>query len=605
MRKSFFKIGKGIFALLFLFSNLVLSHDFDPQWLKILRYNKTLFGHESEVDYPKYFLSKDGKTDPLKEMQASIKAFNNPPKSNFNNHPICLFPGRYLYLLKHQKVKAFDLKKCTDFQKYRKKLNVNSASIIFSSYYINKPASAFGHTFIKLNQGDAKNSDLKSYGVDFSAQVTTKNPLMYGVMGIFGGFYGRFSLLPYFLKLREYNDVESRDLWEFELNLSKADLELLEAHLWDMNLALFDYYYFTENCSYHVYRFIDAIKPEWNLWDEVYTYLAPIDTIIPLIKKEGVLKNIFLRKSIQKRVHEKLDTLSNKELKFIKESITNKKVANYSDLKKPSRAFDGLIEFMDYKFSKDIHLGESKSELVSFKMKVLKERSQLEESFVEKIKIRKNSFDYGHRPRRMRLNSISSDIVSGFEIEDRTALHNILELKGDAYSDFSLEMGRTSILYDDTRKKLFFNSFTLANVTALRPFTYLEKLLSWQFAVGVKRDEFEIHKISPFANLGLGGTFSFQKSLLSIFAQTYFNEIGRENNIKEELIGVKFLLTKNLNQFAISLGLEHLRDFESSKNDYNNAYLNMNYNLKKVSFFVSGKKYLDIDSFKVGLYMYY
>lgn len=604
MRRKFSIIRKVFTGLLFLSTLNSFAHTLDPQWLKLMRYNKNLFGYKSEVDHSNYFLSKDGKTNPYSELAASIEAFNSIETGDINKHPVCLFPGRYLYLYKKKKVKKFDLEKCSDFQYYRKKLSLTSASVIFSSYYINRPASAFGHTFLKLNQGDSLTSDLKSYGVDFSAQVNTKNPLMYGLKGIFGGFYGRFSLLPYFLKLREYNDLESRDLWEFELNFAPDELELLEAHLWDMNRAIFDYYYFTENCSYHIYRFIDAIKPDWKLWKETYTYLVPMDTVIPLVEKKDIVKNIFVRESIQKRVHGRLNQLSKKQLNYIKNSIAKNELQSLEGISDPVKVLDSLISFVDYKFPKDIHLREN-SKMSQLKMKILTKRSEFEQTSSQVLKKKVDNFNYSHRPRRFKVSYLNADNINGFEVEDRSALHNILEPQGDAYSNFTLEMGRISVQYDQDREKLYFNKFTFANVTALRPFSYLEKLLSWNFSVGVKRDEFVFEEVGVFSTLGLGAAFEYSGFTFSGFIQSYWHEIGARSNLQDKLLGPSLVGNYNSSYFASQVTVEHLYDFEDEEFINQLSVLNQIYLSKRSSLSLEYEKKLDIEKLALGYIRYY
>ena len=56
-------------------------------------------------------------------------------------------------------------------------------------------------------------------------------------------------MLPYFYKLREYNDFESRDLWSYELNLTQKQISFLIDHLWEMKQTLIPYYYLDENSS--------------------------------------------------------------------------------------------------------------------------------------------------------------------------------------------------------------------------------------------------------------------------------------------------------------------------------------------------------------------
>ena len=43
---------------------------------------------------------------------------------------------------------------------------------------------------------------------------------------IFGGFRGEYAKMPYYFKVREYADYESRDIWEYPLNLTQVQKQL-------------------------------------------------------------------------------------------------------------------------------------------------------------------------------------------------------------------------------------------------------------------------------------------------------------------------------------------------------------------------------------------
>ena len=104
-------------------------------------------------------------------------------------------------------------------------------TLVFSSYYLNNPASAFGHTFLRFNRAHTtaigERRELLDYGIDYSADVDTGNAVLYAIKGMTGLFPGTFKRIPFFYKVREYNDYESRDLWEYELNLAPEQLALL------------------------------------------------------------------------------------------------------------------------------------------------------------------------------------------------------------------------------------------------------------------------------------------------------------------------------------------------------------------------------------------
>ena len=85
-----------------------------------------------------------------------------------------------------------------------------------------------------------------------------KNGLTFAIQGLIGGYPGTFSVLPYYIKVREYSNLENRDLWEYELNLSPEEIEIFVDHLWELGSTYFAYYYLSENCSYHVLGLLEA-----------------------------------------------------------------------------------------------------------------------------------------------------------------------------------------------------------------------------------------------------------------------------------------------------------------------------------------------------------
>src|SRR5262249_27241324 len=144
-----------------------------------------------------------------------------------------------------------------------------SVTFVFSSYYLNNPASAFGHAFLRINRADdeipEERRQLLDYAIDYTAQVDTDNPIVYALKGIFGLFPGTFRKIPFYFKVREYNDYESRDLWEYELDLDEHQRKLLLAHVWELGSTFFPYYYVTANCAYAILAAIEAADPSFEL----------------------------------------------------------------------------------------------------------------------------------------------------------------------------------------------------------------------------------------------------------------------------------------------------------------------------------------------------
>src|SRR5947209_7670564 len=234
----------------------------EREWLRLGHWRRGLLrGWESEADGPALFLSPAGKTDPAAELEATLTGFFSPmdsaPAGKLADatleHPQCRFPARFAWLAAAIPIDLARLppRDCPRFDAFWKKVSARSAALVFSSYYLSSPASAFGHTFLRLGKEQRATTgerlDLIDQAVDFAALPDTSNAILYAFEGLFGFFKGEFTARPYFYKVREYADFESRDLWEYELSLDQRQLGMLVSHIWELGQTWFDYYYATEN----------------------------------------------------------------------------------------------------------------------------------------------------------------------------------------------------------------------------------------------------------------------------------------------------------------------------------------------------------------------
>jgi hypothetical protein len=480
--------------LLFFLPILAFTSEVDPHWLKLLRYKKSFLSYHSQVQNKEFFLSENGAKNPLLEWDKNLELFNSKDPMSF----ICRFPARYQFFKKKGLVQDFDLGRCEDFNVFRKRLEIKKVSLVFSSYYIDRPASAFGHTFIKLDTADslAKGS-LVSYGVDYAAQVTTNNPLLYGIFGITGGFDGKFSLLPYFFKVREYNDYESRDLFEYELIMSDEEKAFLVAHLYEMNTAKFDYYYFTQNCSYHILALLEAAMNE-DLTHKLKFFIVPIDTVKPLLKS-GRVSSVNRRLSQREKYLARFSYLEESSKKRVYQVYNQKKLEGIT---LQTSELDALMDYIDFKHSGDVLL-EKESDIARLKEEVLVLRSKKHEASLAIANNQEGERpDQGHGSSQFKLNF-------GREFEQKTnfahvrykfSLHEYLDAPKGFNHNSSLNMGDFAFRVYEKESSVKLMDTTIAEVLSIRNFELQEKNLSWHFSFGAKR----IDKFSPYLEVGLG-----------------------------------------------------------------------------------------------------
>jgi hypothetical protein len=241
----------------------------DPKWILLGHYEKHLIsGYKSSFRGP-LFINDKGYKSPEKELLSSIEAFFSESADltkKYNRHPQCQFLARRAWLEKKLKIKSEDLLPCEERLAWKKQLGATKVSLIFASSDFGNPASSFGHTFLKLiNPINAKNKDLIDYGVNYAADADESEGIFYALKGLFGLYGGRFTMLPYHQKIREYINLEGRDIWEYPLALTPEEVDELINHLLEMDNSSSPYYFFSDNCSYQILTTLDTVRPDLKL----------------------------------------------------------------------------------------------------------------------------------------------------------------------------------------------------------------------------------------------------------------------------------------------------------------------------------------------------
>ncbi|MDD2990681.1 MAG: DUF4105 domain-containing protein [Zoogloea sp.] len=263
-------------------------------WQVLLHYRRNALGHgvTSDADDPRFFLAPGGKTDPAAELAATLAAFFSSEPVGAEPQPAqCAFVARYAWL---RQALGFDAgrlpeQRCEAFFRWKSELDAGAATLVFTSAYLNNPASLFGHTLLRLDRRDASaGTPLLAYAVSYAADDSGSTGLMYGIRGIAGGFTGYFELQSYDRLVRNYSDIENRDIWEYRLNLGAGQMDRLIAHLWELRGVKFDYYFFSENCAWQLLTLLEVADPSLALSDRFALWVAPPD-VLRLINAEAGL----------------------------------------------------------------------------------------------------------------------------------------------------------------------------------------------------------------------------------------------------------------------------------------------------------------------------
>ena len=274
------------------------------EWHKILYYESARGGVRSQADDPAFFLAGEGASDPKSELIASIEQFLTEPSGDEN--PVhCRFPRRYDWLKSRlPKTLSWPDVKCPELSAFIEQAAPKGMTLVYPASYLNNPASMFGHTFIRVDaeEGGEQRNDLLALTVSYGADVKpNENGFVYAFKGLTGLYPGSVRSHPYYLQVQNYNELESRDIWEYRLRLTADQTETFIKAAWELKDINFHYAYLLKNCSYRLLSVMEAAFPELDLVSEYDAYAVPIDTLRTL-ERAGLLDEPHYRPAIASRI---------------------------------------------------------------------------------------------------------------------------------------------------------------------------------------------------------------------------------------------------------------------------------------------------------------
>ncbi|MDD4912741.1 MAG: DUF4105 domain-containing protein [Sideroxydans sp.] len=161
---------------------------------------------------------------------------------------VCRFPARYVWLRQQLDAPELSLDACPDVIEFRRKAPVDEIALAFASERIAEPASMLGHAFLKLSGKNSEGLSV-SHAITFYTDANTLNLPKLLFDSIVTGKPGYFSLTPYAEQQQRYVDEEQRNLWEYTLELSGEQIELIRLHLLELKQTSLTYFFQKYNCA--------------------------------------------------------------------------------------------------------------------------------------------------------------------------------------------------------------------------------------------------------------------------------------------------------------------------------------------------------------------
>jgi hypothetical protein len=272
----------------------------DPQWLRLGHWKRTRWLGRLESDAAKgFFLAPAGRTDPRAELEAEVAGLFAAEPGGGVQHPRCRFPARAAWLSERLGLdpKSLPPADCSKYEDWRRLMDAGSVSLIFASSFLDNPSSMFGHTFLRLERRGTGSDPLRDNTLNFGADTGADGGARFAAKGLLGLYPGTYTVMPYYMKIQVYNNIDNRDLWEYKLALSSAEVDRLAAHAWEMGQAEFPYYFFSKNCSYQLMPALEAAAPRLSLMPGSPAIVGPVDTLLAVREAPELVSAVAYRPS--------------------------------------------------------------------------------------------------------------------------------------------------------------------------------------------------------------------------------------------------------------------------------------------------------------------
>ena len=459
----------------------------------------------SEIDDPAFFLAPDGKENASAELNATIAAFYHETHLD-DNATGCRFPARREWLQKRLGLEGLPKLHCEAYDTLVRKMDPQSVTLVFSSAHINSPASMFGHTFLRIDS--SYQSKMLSYAINYAAGADPdkENGVVFAVKGLFGGYPGFYSLLPYYEKLKEYRDTEQRDVWEYDLDFTHDEVMAMIRHIWELRNIYNWYFFFDENCSYNMLWLMEIARPDADLRGHFIYHVIPMETVHATEEEQLVRAKHYRpsKRTVLLAYEEVLDAQGKAEAIALTEGRLSPEalLADETRSKQMKRySLEAASELTQYQLMK----GQMKKPTYLKRYHaILSARARLGQG--EKLPVKQPADpDEGHRATRATVGTGWRDGAPTQILGIRPAYHDI----GD--SDVGFMPGTQIEFLDllaryDHKEGLAVEKATIVSIVSVAPVTTFFHPFSWRMHVGWDQS-FYTRKTTFSAAVGIGYGF--------------------------------------------------------------------------------------------------
>ncbi len=470
-----------------------------PGWLALGHYRPNWYGDgvHSLIDSPAFFLADRGKYDPEAELEATLRAFSAPPIKGDGDddaqHPQCAYKARYGWLKEELGFDPARLPEqpCPAFEEWSGTIDADAATLIFPAAYMNNPASMFGHTLLRLDRaGQSEDTRLLSYAVNYGAETGSDNGLLFAVLGLTGGYAGTYSVAPYHELTRRYSDIENRDIYEYRLNFTPAEVARMVEHLWEMQGRWSEYYFFDENCSYQLLFLMDVARPSLDLASAFDVHVIPVESVRAVLGREGLFQGAVFRPSGQTRIREGFEALTPEGRALARDLAEGALTPESPEAAAlPPAGQAAAIELAQSLVTYRMETGDLSRDVAAERAwALLAARSRIEEGAdLPPIEVPATRPDQGHDSARFGVGLGLRDGRPFAALRLRPAYHDDLDPSGGYVPGAGIDFLAFELRHYDDGPAVTLERLTGVGIRSMTPRTELLQPISWWLNAGIER----------------------------------------------------------------------------------------------------------------------
>ncbi|PIU20827.1 MAG: hypothetical protein COT18_00205 [Elusimicrobia bacterium CG08_land_8_20_14_0_20_59_10] len=460
----------------------------DPRWFELMYYEKNLFGRlRSSVVNPGFFLAKWGSISPRLELEAAIDGlfYEGEP----DDGPECLFPERYRWLRKKFGIPAFAFPRppCAKFEDWKAGLSTQTASLVFASGDLRRPAAFHGDLFLRL-KGRGQDGEEKDGIIACRPSFRDENLFFTAARALTGGQQCGFSVFAASGTRKAYPGIAIRGQWEFPLGLSREEQERLLRRLWELEKASFTWKPFTRNCAWRMLRLLDTARQTSAASARFHAWVTPLDAARAAVT-EAAEKNAVWRPPLWKTVSWKREQLYMGETASVHELVRGDQPAALKKLENMNawhgaNVLETASDYLDWVY----YSGRISAAAYARSAAPLeKARAFLGKAAFTGGPQRPASPLGIHESLRAGAGIASLKNGAAYELQGRLAGSDLLDQPAGYLPDSALENGAFRLRYEKRYNRLYFKQAALLHIVSLTPWDDWTRSGSWELSAGVEQ----------------------------------------------------------------------------------------------------------------------